>query len=69
MSPCQNNGIGFEYRLHAVNKIDVEYQRNIQVRNNNVACDIDFLAPSGLSFRQTSMTPIPALALRCANGI
>jgi len=57
----------FEYWLHAVNKIDVEYQRNIQVRNNNVVCDIDLLAPLGLSFKQTDQydsNPRPRITLR-----
>lgn len=67
MSSCQNNGIGFEYRLHAVNKIDVEDQHNICVRNNDVVCDIDFLSPLGLSFRQTDQydpNPRPRITLR-----
>ncbi len=44
----------FEYWLHAINKINVKNQHEIQVRNDNVVCDIDFLAPSGLSFKQTN---------------
>jgi hypothetical protein len=44
----------FEYWLHAINKIDVKNQHEIQVRNDNVVCDVDFLTPSGLTFRQTN---------------
>ena len=43
----------FEYWLHAINKIGVDGQHNVQVRNGDVLCDIDFLAPSGLKFTQT----------------
>ncbi len=44
----------FEYWLHAINKIDVKHQHYICVRNDDVVCDIDFLAPSGLTFKQTN---------------
>jgi hypothetical protein len=44
----------FEYWLHAVNKINVENQHEIQVRNDDVVCDVDFLTPSGLTFKQTN---------------
>jgi hypothetical protein len=44
----------YEYWLHAINKIAVEDQHNIQVRAEDVACDIDFLAPVDLSFTQTN---------------
>ena len=44
----------FEYWLHAINKIDVENQHDIRVRNDDVVCDIDFLTPSGLAFKQTN---------------
>jgi hypothetical protein len=43
----------YEYWLHAINEIAVEDQHSIQVRAEDVACDIDFLAPAGLSFTQT----------------
>jgi hypothetical protein len=43
----------YEYWLHAINKIVVEDQHNIQVRAEDVACDINFLAPMDLSFTQT----------------
>jgi len=57
----------YEYWLHAVNKIDVKGQHQIQVRNDDVACDIDFLTPSGLSFEQTNQydpNPRPRITLR-----
>jgi hypothetical protein len=57
----------YEYWLHAVNKIDVKSQRQIQVRNDDVVCDIDFLTPSGLSFEQTDQydpNPRPRITLR-----
>jgi hypothetical protein len=57
----------FEYWLHAVNKIDVKDQHQIQIRNENVVCDIDFLTPSGLTFEQTDQydpNPIPRIKLR-----
>jgi hypothetical protein len=44
----------FEYWLHAINKINVKNQHEIQVRNDNVVCDVDFLTPPGLTFRQTN---------------
>ena len=57
----------FGYWLHAVKKIAVEDQHNIQVRSDDVVCDIDFLTPSGLSFEQTDQydpNPIPRIKLR-----
>lgn len=57
----------FEYWLHAINKIDVKDQHDICVRNDDVVCDIDFLAPSGLTFKQTNEydpKPRPRIKLR-----
>jgi hypothetical protein len=57
----------YEYWLHAIKKINVKDQHQIQVRSDDVACDIDFLAPSGLSFKQTDQydpNPIPRIKLR-----
>ena len=57
----------YEYWLHAVNKISVKGQHQIQVRNDDVVCDIDFLTPSGLSFEQTDQydpNPRPRITLR-----
>jgi len=57
----------FEYWLHAINKIDVANQHSIRVRNEDVVCDIDFLAPSGLTFKQTNEydpKPRPRIKLR-----
>ncbi len=57
----------FEYWLHAVNEIKIENQHQIQVVNDNVVCDIDFLTPSDLSFKQTDQydpNPRPRIKLR-----
>ncbi|MCE5249972.1 DUF4962 domain-containing protein [bacterium] len=57
----------YEYWLHAVNKIDVTDQHRIRVTNDDVVCDIDFLAPSGLTFTQTDQydpNPRPRITLR-----
>jgi len=57
----------YEYWLHAINKIDVDDQHNIRVRNEDIVCDIDFLAPSGLTFSQTDQydpNPRPRIKLR-----
>lgn len=57
----------YEYWLHAINKIDVEGQHQIQVRNDDVVCDIDFLTPAALSFTQTDQyapNPRPRITLR-----
>ena len=57
----------FEYWLHAVNKMTVNDQHNIQVRNGDVVCDVDFLSPAGLSFEQTDQydpNPRPRITLR-----
>ena len=57
----------FEYWLHAVNRISAKDQHNIRVQNGDVVCDIDFLAPAGLSFRQTDQydpNPRPRITLR-----
>ena len=43
----------FEYWLHAVKKISVAGQHCIEVRDDDVVCDIDFLTPWGLTFKQT----------------
>ncbi|KPK37411.1 MAG: hypothetical protein AMJ65_14615 [Phycisphaerae bacterium SG8_4] len=57
----------YEYWLHALNKIGVQGQHEVQVRNGDVLCDIDFLAPEGLSFKQTDQydpNPRPRIKLR-----
>ena len=57
----------FEYWLHAVKKINVGDQHSIQVRNDDVVCDVDFLTPSGLTFKQTNQydpNPRPRIKLR-----
>ena len=57
----------YEYWLHAINKIDVEGQHEIQIRNDDVVCDIDFLTPLDLTFTQTDQydpNPRPRIKLR-----
>ena len=57
----------YEYWLHAVNEFEVENQHAIRVRNEDVVCDIDFLAPEGLMFSQTDQydpNPRPRIKLR-----
>ncbi len=57
----------FEYWLHSVKKIAVENQHNIRVQNDDVVCDINFLVPSGLTFKQTDQydpNPRPRIKLR-----
>ncbi len=57
----------FEYRLHAINKIKVAGQDDIQVQNDDVVCDINFLTPAGLTFTQTDQydpNPRPRVRLR-----
>ena len=57
----------FEYWLHAINKVNVKNQHEIQVQNDNVVCDIDFLTPSGLTFKQTNEydpKPRPRIKMR-----
>jgi len=57
----------FEYWLHTINKINVKNQHEVQVRNDNVVCDIDFLTPSGLTFKQTNEydpNPRPRIKMR-----
>jgi hypothetical protein len=57
----------FEYWLHAINKISVEDQNRIRVENDDVVCDVDFLTPSGLIFKQTNEydpKPRPRIKMR-----
>jgi hypothetical protein len=57
----------FEYFLHAIKKISVGGQHNIQVRNDDVVCDVEFLIPTGLTFKQTDQydpNPRPRIKLR-----
>lgn len=57
----------FEYWLHTVNELKIENQHQIQVINDDVVCDIDFLTPSDLSFEQTDQydpNPRPRIKLR-----
>ena len=57
----------YEFWLHAINRFDTPDQRNISTRNGDVVCDIAFLAPEGLTFRQTDQydpNPRPRVTLR-----
>mgnify|MGYP005843206943 CR=1 FL=1 len=57
----------FEYWLHAANRIQVGGQRTIRVASGDVLCDIEFLTPDGLSFRQTDQydpNPWPQIKTR-----
>ncbi|MHC4640746.1 MAG: DUF4962 domain-containing protein [Planctomycetota bacterium] len=57
----------FEYWLHAFNKINIKNQHEVQVRNDNVVCDVDFLTPTGLTFKQTNEydpKPRPRIKMR-----
>jgi hypothetical protein len=57
----------FEYWLHAINKINVKNQHEVQVRNDNVVCDVDFLTLTGLIFKQTNEydpKPRPRIKMR-----
>ena len=57
----------FDYWLHAVKEFSVEDQHHVQVRDGEAVCEIDFLAPSGLRFKQTDQydpNPRPRIKLR-----
>ncbi len=57
----------YEYWLHAVNEIAAPDQHSIRVVNDGVFCDIDFLAPDGLTFSQTNQydpNPRPRVTVR-----
>ena len=57
----------FEYWLHAVNEFTVEGQRDIETQTGEVVCQIDFLAPEGLTFSQTNQydpNPWPQIKTR-----
>jgi hypothetical protein len=43
----------FQYWLHALDKMDAPGQHGVRVRAGDVVCDVDFLAPAGLTFTQT----------------
>ncbi len=57
----------FEYWLHAINKFEINGQRNITTRAGDVACEIDVLAPQGLKLSQTDQydpNPWPQITTR-----
>ncbi|PKL89480.1 MAG: hypothetical protein CVV23_05050 [Ignavibacteriae bacterium HGW-Ignavibacteriae-2] len=43
----------FEYRLHALNKFEIEKNNQIKVKSGDVVCDIEMLLPETLKFSQT----------------
>lgn len=56
-----------EYWLHAVKEFDIRDDGRVTVRNGDVACDIEFLAPQDLAFSQTGEydpNPRPRVKLR-----
>jgi hypothetical protein len=57
----------FEYWLHGIEKFGVNGQHAVRAKHGSVACEIDFLAPEGLSFSQTDQydpNPRPRIKLR-----
>lgn len=57
----------FEYWLHATDKFRIKDQRNIQARAADVTCEIDLLAPQGLTISQTDQydpNPWPQITTR-----
>ncbi|MBM4088787.1 MAG: DUF4962 domain-containing protein, partial [Planctomycetes bacterium] len=57
----------FEYWLHAANEIQVKGQHAVRVEAGDVACDIEFLTPDGLTFAQTDQydpNPWPQITTR-----
>jgi hypothetical protein len=57
----------FEYWLHALSKFTINGQRDISTQAGDVACQIDILAPEGLTFTQTDQydpNPRPRIKLR-----
>ena len=57
----------FKYWLHAINKIDVKDQHSMRVQNDDVVCDIHFLTPSELTYKQTDQydpNPRPRIKMR-----
>ncbi|MBU0474339.1 MAG: DUF4962 domain-containing protein [Bacteroidetes bacterium] len=43
----------FEYRLHALNKFELEDKENLMVQSGDVVCEIDMLTPINLTISQT----------------
>ena len=57
----------FEYWLHAVNQFETLGPNSLRTQTGDVVCDIDFLAPAGLGFRQTNEydpNPRPRVKIR-----
>ncbi len=57
----------FEYWLHAITKLEVRNQGDIEVRAGDVRCSINLLAPEGLTWTQTDQydpNPEPRIKTR-----
>jgi len=57
----------FEYRLHALNKFEITDPQALRVRAEDVVCEIEMLAPQGLSITQTDQydpNPWPQITVR-----
>jgi hypothetical protein len=57
----------FEYWLHALNKFQINGQRNLKTQVGNVACQIDILVPTELTLTQTDQydpNPWPQITTR-----
>jgi uncharacterized protein DUF4962/heparinase II/III-like protein len=57
----------FEYWLHAVNEFAIDGQRKIEIKVDDVSCEIDILAPVGLTLSQTDQydpNPWPRIKTR-----
>lgn len=57
----------YQYWLHSPEEMQVRGDRDVQIRCGDVCCEAAFLAPNGLSFRQTNQydpNPRPRVKLR-----
>ncbi len=57
----------FEYWLHAIHPFEIGDAGHVRVRNDDVVCDVEFLAPAGLTLSQTNEydpNPRPRVKLR-----
>jgi hypothetical protein len=57
----------YQYWLHAVNEMKISPQGQVQIQAGDVLCDVAFLMPQGLTFRQTDQydpNPRPRVKLR-----
>ena len=57
----------YQYWLHAVNEMKISPEGQVQIQAGDVLCDVAFLTPQGLNFRQTDQydpNPRPRVKLR-----